>query len=259
MKKNKEKLKEKEEIKIEKKKYDWGFIITLTLICLILGLMFTMQFRTIKKDKALTEQTRTSDIQAKYAELKKNYDDALLQIEEKEKTLKEYRESFDGENAELIKKELDNALMSAGLTEVTGGGIIVTLDDSTLEENSDFYVDQNDYLVHDEDILLVVNELRGAGAEAISINEKRLLDRSEIRCAGNNILINGERVGPPFVIKAIGDPVMLESGLTMRGGIVDRLTMTYELQINITRENSITIPKYNKPLTYKFATNTETL
>lgn len=178
MKKKEKELKEQEIVKSEKRKYDWGFIITLTVICLILGLMFTMQFRTIKKDKALTEQTRTSDIQAKYAELKKNYDDALLQIEEKEKTLKEYRESSSGENAELIKKELDNALMSAGLTEVTGNGIIVTLDDSTLEENSDFYVDQNDYLVHDEDILLVVNELRGAGAEAISINEKR--DRKSV-------------------------------------------------------------------------------
>jgi len=255
MKKKEQQIKEIENI--EKKEYDWGFIITLSVICLILGLMFTMQFRTIKKDKALTEQTRTSDIQAKYTELKKNYDDALLQIEEKDKTLKEYRESTSGENAELIKKELNNALMSAGLTSVTGSGIVVTLDDSTLEENSDFYVDQNDYLVHDEDILLVVNELRGAGAEAISINEKRLLDRSEIRCAGNNILINGERVAPPFVIKAIGDSAMLESGLTMRGGIVDRLTMTYDLQVQIKREESITIPKYNKPLTYKFATNTE--
>lgn len=253
----KEKIKEM--IEEEKTKTDWGFIITLTIICMILGLMFTMQFRTIKKDKALTEQTRTSDIQAKYAELKKDYEDALLQIEEKDKTLKEYRESTNGENAELIKKELNNALMSAGLTEVTGSGIIVTLDDSKLEENSDFYVDQNDYLVHDEDILLVVNELRGAGAEAISINEKRLLDRSEIRCAGNNILINGERVGPPFVIKAIGDSTMLESGLTMRGGIVDRLTMTYDLQVDITREPNIVIPKYNKPLTYKFATNTDAI
>lgn len=251
---NKKELKVQE---IETKHYDWGFIITLSVICLILGLMFTMQFRTIKKDKALTEQTRTTDIQAKYTELKKDYEDALLQIEAKDNTIREYRESASGENAELIKKELNNALMSAGLTEVTGMGIIVTLDDSKLEENSNFYVDQNDYLVHDEDILLVVNELRGAGAEAISINEKRLLDRSEIRCAGNNILINGERVAPPFVIKAIGDSAMLESGLTMRGGIVDRLTMTYDLQVKITRENSITIPKYNKPLTYKFATNTQ--
>jgi len=259
MKNKKKELNEQEIVKSDKRKYDWAFIITLSIICLILGLMFTMQFRTIKKDKALTEQTRTTDIQAKYTELKKDYEDALLQIEEKDKTIKEYRESASGENAELIKKELDNALMSAGLTEVTGSGIIVTLDDSKLEENSDFYVDQNDYLVHDEDILLVVNELRGAGAEAISINEKRLLDRSEIRCAGNNILINGERVAPPFVIKAIGDSAMLESGLTMRGGIVDRLTMTYDLQVNITRENSITIPKYNKPLTYKFATNNQVI
>ena len=259
MKKKEKELKELKIEKVEKKQYDWGFIITLSVICLILGLMFTMQFRTIKKDKALTEQTRTTDIQAKYTELKKDYEDALLQIEEKDKTLKEYRESASGENAELIKKELDNALMSAGLTEVTGTGIIVTLDDSKLEENSGFYVDQNDYLVHDEDILLVVNELRGAGAEAISINEKRLLDRSEIRCAGNNILINGERVAPPFVIKAIGDSAMLESGLTMRGGIVDRLTMTYDLQVNITRESAITIPKYNKPLTYKFATNSQVI
>jgi len=104
-----------------------------------------------------------------------------------------------------------------------------------------------------EDILKVVNELRSAGAEAISVNEQRIISTSEIRCAGTTIFINGERVGAPFVIKAIGDPALLESAMLMRGGYVDGLK-EWGLRINTTRETDIVIPKYNKTISSKFVT-----
>jgi len=104
-----------------------------------------------------------------------------------------------------------------------------------------------------EDILKVVNELRSAGAEAISVNEQRVISTSEIRCAGTTIFINGERVGAPFVIKAIGDPALLESAMLMRGGYVDGLK-EWGIGITITRETDVVIPKYNKTISSKFMT-----
>ena len=63
--------------------------------------------------------------------------------------------------------------------------------------------------LHDIDVLSVVNELINAGAEAISINDQRWVANTAISCRGNTIDINGERIGAPFVIKAIGLPEYL--------------------------------------------------
>ncbi len=72
-------------------------------------------------------------------------------------------------------------------------------------------------LIHDEDLLKLVNELKAAGAEAITVNEQRVVASTEIRCAGPTISVNNNRISPPYVIQAIGDPAGLESALKMRG------------------------------------------
>ncbi len=119
---------------------------------------------------------------------------------------------------------LRQAELLAGMTDVTGPGVVVTLDDmqqSAIPENDD----PNTYVVHDSDLLLVLNQLRDAGAEAISINEERILATSEVRCAGNVVSVNNNRISAPFVIKAIGDPEKLSAGLQMRNGVIDQLAV----------------------------------
>ena len=227
------------------------FISTITVICFILGLMLAMQLKTVKINSE-TGSIRTNEVQAQYAELKRNYDAKLLELEEKDKMLEEYRKAeTDEETVEVLKQELNKALQDAGLTNVRGPGLTVTMDDSikTIEGVTNL----NTYLVHDEDILKVVNELKSAGAEAISVNEQRIISTSEIRCAGTTIFINGERVGAPFVIKAIGDPALLESAMLMRGGYVDGLK-EWGLRITTTRETDVVIPKYKKTISSKFMT-----
>ena len=227
------------------------FIITITIICFILGLMLAMQLKTVRANSE-TSSNRTNEMQTQYAELKRNYDAKLLEIEEKDKMLEEYRKAeTDEETVEVLKQELNKALQDAGLTNVRGAGLTVTMDDSI--KTIEGVYDLNTYLVHDEDILKVVNELRSAGAEAISVNNQRVISTSEIRCAGTTIFINGERVGAPFIIKAIGDPALLESAMLMRGGYVDGLK-EWGIRITTTRETDVVIPKYNKTISSKFIT-----
>jgi len=225
------------------------FIITLTIICFILGLMLAMQLKTVKANSE-TSSNRTNELQTQYAELKRNYEAKLLEIEEKDKMLEEYRKAeTDEETVEVLKQELNKALQDAGLTNIRGAGLTVVMEDST--KTIEGVTDLNAYLVHDEDILKVVNELRSAGAEAIAVNDQRIISTSEIRCAGTTIFINGERVGAPFIIKAIGDPALLESAMLMRGGYVDGLR-EWGIGIAITRETDVVIPKYNKSISSKF-------
>ena len=227
------------------------FIITITFLCFILGFMFMMQIKTVKKNTN-TENVRNSELQAQYSELKKSYDAMQVTLAEKEKILQDYRNAeTEEETVELMKLELNNALRDAGLKDVRGQGIIMTVEDSILEAGTD--ANLNNYLVHDEDLLNLVNELKASGAEAISINDKRVISMSAIRCAGTTILVNDEKVAPPFVIKAIGDSALLESAITMRGSYVDILK-GWGIRFNITKESDIFIPKYDKPIQSQYIT-----
>ena len=89
----------------------------------------------------------------------------------------------------------------------------------------------------------IVPQLRAGGAEALAINDQRLIGTSEIRCSGPTITVNGKVYGAPFTVKAIGDPKTLNSALTMRGGIVDSLKH-WGIKVTIKEEPSIAIPAF---------------
>ena len=99
------------------------------------------------------------------------------------------------------------------------------------------------YIIHDEDILRVVNELRAGGAEAIAINDQRLIGTSEIRCSGPTITVNGKVFGAPFIVTAIGDPDTLNSALTLRGGVVDSLKH-WGIKVTVKKEQSVAVPAF---------------
>ena len=101
--------------------------------------------------------------------------------------------------------------------------------------------------VEEGDILDIINELRAIGAQEISVNEERVVATTEVRQVGNYedgtyIVINGVRMKPPFVIKAISDPEKIERSLTMIGGVVEKLEK-FGLKISIKQHDNIIIPK----------------
>ena len=151
--------------------------------------------------------------------------------------------------SEALKAELEQLEITAGRTDVEGPGVAVILEDSS---QSNVTGDEADYLIHDNDLLSVVNELRSAGAEAISLNGERLLANSEIRCTGAVVTVNGRRYAAPYVIFAIGDPDTLYSALTMRNGVVDVLSQ-WGITVKVTMNDLLLIPKYNGTVEYRYA------
>lgn len=143
---------------------------------------------------------------------------------------------------EGIKEENRVLSLRASLVDVEGPGVVLTITDSKTPVKDG--ENPNLYLIHDEDMLRIVNELRAAGAEAISINDQRLIGTSEIRCSGPTITVNGKIFAPPFIIKAIGDTKTLHSSLTMRGGVVESLKY-WEIEVKIQDEAHITVPAYD--------------
>ncbi|SES73195.1 DUF881 domain-containing protein [Anaerobranca gottschalkii] len=216
--------------------------VALTLICLVLGFMLAVNFRTQQG----VEQhlgVRETELRNKVIELVTKNQSLESQIKELEDLLNQYRsKAAAGESpSELLKQELENLQVLAGLTDVYGEGVIVTVNDSTKERRQ--YDDPNLFIVHDEDLLKIVNVLKAAGAEAIAINGLRLTAFSEITCAGPVILVNGTRLAPPYVIKAIGNKNTLQASLNMRGGIVENLRF-WGIEIDVELSDEIHIPSF---------------
>lgn len=222
--------------------------ISIGFVCMILSFFIVLQLKTVKNNTVSTypSQVRVEQSQ-ELLRLEKEKNEALYkQVMEYKDQIAEYQSQANAD--EIIIDNLRNAEIIAGTVSVQGPGIEIVLRDG--DTVSTEYVDENLFIVHQEDVLKVLNELRAAGAEAISVNDQRLIATSEIRCAGNTISINNTRTAAPFVIKAIGDPDQLESGIKMRGGIFDELSPWIQFEIKKVTDN-IVIPAYVGKIEFK--------
>lgn len=120
-----------------------------------------------------------------------------------------------------LNASLQTLKLFAGLTEVEGPGVTVTLRDSKLAPSDS--MDVAGQIIHDTDVLRIVNELRNAGAEAVAINNKRLGPGTNVRCVGTTVLVDEARVASPIVIRAVGEPETLFGGINLPGGILSEL------------------------------------
>ena len=235
--------------------------LTLGIMCLLLTVGIAIQVRTISNTNSTVAQTLTENgLRDEVLRWKERYDNLYNQLEQAEGNLEKVRQQASQDDTSASSKEdeikLNNMLL--GLTDVTGTGIIFTLTDNqgvTTEMVTSIDDDISYYLVHDSDLRLVVNELKNAGAEAISINNQRIVSTSAITCEGNIIKVNGEKIGSPFVIRAIGSPELLYGALTRPGGPIDLFNA--KVITDIKKANKVEIAKYTGIISSKYMTNEE--
>lgn len=144
-------------------------------------------------------------------EYSNQYNKKMSLINEIDDLYKKYKELKDKEELYTdigvedpkVQRQLERELLTykglAGMADVRGPGVVITLDDA-----KDVYATNYD-LIHDSDLRYIVNDLKILGAEAIAINGNRVLDNTEIKCYGALIKINGIVIPAPFTIEAIGD------------------------------------------------------
>lgn len=211
----------------------------IAFVCVVLGFMLAVQFKTTQDIRLTIPFQRVEDLSQRLSQTEKERDS--LQDE-----VKKLKESTNKQEA--LSKDIENIKMGAGVLAMQGPGISIVIDDS--KKQSKTGENLNLYLIHDDDILKVINELRAAGAEGISINEQRLIATSEIRCAGPTLSVNNTRYSPPYEIKAIGDSQTLENALKMRGGVVETLQF-WGIQITIKTENNVILPAYKSQFRFE--------
>lgn len=218
-------------------------IVTISIMSLILVCVMFMQFKVVNEtDIAQIESMREDELEEAVADWKEKYKEAYKKLEDTNKKIREYEEKVQNntETRELVDKELSEAKKNFGLTDVLGEGIIITLTNT----------DERSYIAYD--LLDLINELRAAGAEAISINDERITNISDIvDISTSHIRINSNNVSSPYVIKAIGDKTYLKSALTIKNGYFD-LKQKEEYSIDIQEKTNIKINAYSKEVTLKY-------
>lgn len=222
-------------------------------VCVVVGFLLAAQLRGVQLAGAAdaTNASRLETLQSLYNDVVEERDGLTEQVGQLQSELELYRQqaASGDEGSEALKAELEQMEITAGLTDVEGPGVTVVLEDST---QANVTGDEADYLIHDNDILSVINELRSAGAEAISLNGERILATSEVRCTGAVVTVNGRRYAAPYVIFAIGDPDTLYSALTMRNGVVDILSQ-WGITVRVTASDQLLIPAYSGTVDYQYA------
>lgn len=229
--------------------------LVLGIMCFALTAGICIQVKTVKNTNSTSSKNyEENNLRAEVLKYKEKYDNLIKETEKVDAQLQEQIESATKNNSELeeAKNQINDGNKMIGLTEVTGPGITITLADSDIDSTSVF--NSSDLLIHDIDLLKVVNELKNAGAEAISINNQRVILTTPIICGGNIININGEKIGSPFEIKAIGSPEAL-ANLSRPGGWLSKLEERGIKVSTLKKSNSITIPKYSGVLNFKYINN----
>lgn len=226
--------------------------ITLGVMCILLTSGIIIQINTIKKNSISNSiKTSNNDLRDEVLKWKEKYEKTYLELQESENKLEQVRQEASKDNNSFTEMEQELKSMNSllGLTDLTGEGIIITVadNDNASIKDGDLLKDE---LVHNTDIIELVNELKNTGAEAISVNGQRVVSTTAIDCVGAVITVNGVKINSPFTISAIGNRERL-NGITRPGSYIEFMEED-GIVIEVKKSSEVTIPKYNKVMNAKY-------
>ena len=187
-----------------------AIVVTIGIICILLTSVMFMQFKTVQEiEESGVTAMREAELREEITTVREKNKELEQSLNETKQSIEEYKgkESDESGTIELLTEDVNKAKLDLGYTRVKGPGLIITLANGEDAINS-------------SDLLFAVNELKFGGAEAISINDNRIVNNSFIANIANNyIVVNGERLISPYVIKVIGDTKYLESVINIKSGL----------------------------------------
>ncbi len=230
--------------------------ITLGIMCFMLTIAISVQLKTMNSANSTVSQSLTENsLRDEVLKWKEKYDNIYTQLGQAENKLEEVRNvaTQDSTSSTAKQEELKNNNIILGLTDVTGPGIEIVLKDNnniSSELLSTQILDMNKLVVHNSDLIAIVNILKHANAEAISINEQRIVNSTDFAYT-SFIRINSKRIVSPYVIKVIGNPDYLKSALLGSGGYKEELEALGH-EVNIETPRKVEIPKYSGEMSTKY-------
>ncbi|MBR1802963.1 MAG: DUF881 domain-containing protein [Clostridia bacterium] len=230
--------------------------ITLGIVCFILTIAIAIQLKTIRNTNTTISQSLADNaLRDEVLKWKEKYDVTYKELASSEKELDSIRKEAtrNDTTSQAKQEEIKQNNMLLGMTNVQGSGIEIVLKDNLTASNDPLLtLNPSNVIVHNIDLIEVINALKNAGAEAISVNGQRVVPTTSITCVGNVIKINGQKIGSPFVIRAIGNQELLYGSLVIPGGYLNILKDAHVVVEGPNKVDHINIEKYDGVINFKY-------
>jgi uncharacterized protein YlxW (UPF0749 family) len=237
----------------------WTLLVP--VVALLAGVLFSMSAQAAQ-GTALRDD-RNPQLSSLIADRQRQIDQQSQQAAALRQQVDQLTTLAGGSDADIADQQLraDSRRGPAGLSAVHGPGLTVRLNDAprrpdgTLPQGAS----PDDLVVHQQDVQAVVNALWAGGAEAMTIMGVRVISTSAVRCVGNTLLLGGRVYSPPFVIKAIGDPVRMQAALDQSPGVraFQEAAADFGLEYQVKVEGDVTLPAYDGSTSLQYAEATD--
>lgn len=207
----------------------------------ILGIFISLQLKTLNlENNGMTTSKKGKELAVELKGLNKKEEELKLEV----KALKENIDKYKGSKGEdAIQSEIKKYETLAGFTDVEGEGIEIKIKSNSDNAKNE---DSDNSIIYNYDLLLsMINKLNSAQANAISINNERVVGSSYIELKEEDLYINNTKIKAPFTIKAIGDSDTLSSALQIKYGIVWEMEKYYNVNVEIEKKENIKIDAYS--------------
>ncbi|MFZ5968466.1 MAG: DUF881 domain-containing protein [Bacillota bacterium] len=226
----------------------------LAAVCLILGILIALQFKTVQTNylKGAAPGQKAKELREELTALKEEKQRLLQEIEILDENIKDIETKGSKEDFEIesIRRQIESYDMILGNRDLIGGGIIITVKEPILDPELEFGIS---YLATDFELLLnLINKLYQSGAEAVSVNEQRMLSDTSIHLLDQRLYIDSVPIAPPFVIKAIGNSQRLESQLEVKYGTLWNMRERYGLEVSVEKVSEVYIPSSKEIKDYQY-------
>ncbi|MDR2771089.1 MAG: DUF881 domain-containing protein [Clostridiales Family XIII bacterium] len=232
------------------RKYGGMFVVGVLAVCVGFAISMQVSLGENLDQGGLVPIVKVTPYQAELEKLQLEKDRAIEEL----RVIEERLARIEKENADDdtlvagLVADLDRYKLAAGVLDVKGPGLVITIEDPPPIEGAETDI-YGDIMTHFDLMLSLVNRLKEAGAEAISINGNRLVNLTEMVLAGDNVNINSNPTASPYTLLAIGDPETMDSAITIKFGIVSTMREMYNLRVSIEQSQEITIARYNGSVT----------
>ena len=226
--------------------------ITIGLVCFLLAMTTFMQFKVVQEsEQANIDTMQESDLRQELTNWKTKYDETKQKYDELYQTLDSYKQetSTDNKTKETLEEELRALELVLGKTDVEGEGAVITLSE---KNENELAKDEEIVSISADDLIYIINSLKDAGAEAISVNNERIVNMTDIVNVGDSIKINSKYLRTTtYTIKVIGNSSYIESSIFGKGGYAEQLNTT-GIRAKIEKSNKVQISKFDSEIETKY-------
>ena len=228
--------------------------LVLLVPAVLFGLLVTLQWRTQAERSELSVRYNAPLIDAASA-LQKEQNELKTQLAQLRARLDEIQRNASSQSgaAKELQLQLDELKASAGLTPESGDGVVVQLDDARNVSVSARDIDKS--ICHATDLTDIINTAWKGGAQAIAVNDERLVNSSSVYCVGSTIMVNGTLMSPPFNIAVIGPQNSLLGAYDDPNQLRDikQRRDVQGLGFHVSRASAIHVPAFSGALNVRYA------